>query len=75
MSIVSEMDIIQEEINRINPLPVMGEQSEMVQSDMKQWGIKNEMWSHQAYWTVLYEHAIARGWTQDGFTGMEIVEQ
>lgn len=67
-------DLIFEEVDRINAVPVQGEQSIMVQRDMKQWGVDNGMWPNIAYWKIVYDHAVARGWTQEGFTGMEIVE-
>lgn len=67
-------DLIFEEVDRINAVPVQGEQSIMVQRDMKQWGVDNGMWPNLAYWKIVYDHAVARGWTQEGFTGMEIVE-
>lgn len=74
MSKPNSTDLIFEEVDRINPLPVQGEQSIMVQKDMKQWGVENGMWPTVAYWKLLYDHAVARGWTQEGFTGMEIIE-
>lgn len=65
---------IEEEINRINAGTAQGEQSIMVQRDMKQWGVENGMWPNLAYWKIVYDHAVARGWTQEGFDEMEIVE-
>lgn len=72
MSMVNEMDIIQEEIDRIYPGVALGEQSAMVQSDMKKWAVNEGIWAKSAYWAVLYQHAVARGWFQEGFTGLEI---
>ena len=71
---MNSTDFIMEEVDRINPMPVQGEQSIMVQRDMKQWGVENGMWPNLAYWKIVYDHAEARGWTQDGFTGLEIIE-
>lgn len=71
---IGDMLLIEEEQNRINAGTAQGEQSIMVQSDMKQWGVENGMWPNIAYWKIVYDHAEARGWTQEGFTGMEIIE-
>lgn len=80
MSMINEMDIIQEEIDRIYPGFAIGEQSTMVESDMKKWAVDQDMlskdhivWS-KSYWKIIYEHAVARGWTQENFTGMEIYD-
>ena len=66
--------LIEEEARRIDSQPVQGEQSIMVQKDMKQWGVENGMWPNLTYWKIVYDHAVARGWTQEGFTGLEIIE-
>ncbi len=67
-------EIAEEEMNRIYAEPVQGEQSIMVQSDMKNWAQKEGMWPHSHYANIISGHAEARGWTQEGFTGMEIIE-
>tara|TARA_A200000159_G_C7322635_1_gene339484 strand:+ start:471 stop:749 length:279 start_codon:yes stop_codon:yes gene_type:complete len=92
MSMVMEMDIIQDEISRINADTAQGEQSIMVQSDMKAHGLKTGLWPSADYHDIMMHeletglwpsadyrdiidaHADARGWTQEGFTGMEIVQ-
>ena len=66
-------DFIFEEVDRINAQPVQGDQSIMVQHDMKQWAVDNDMWPSSEYGIIVFEHAKARGWTQDNFTGLEIV--
>ncbi|HAW05693.1 MAG TPA: hypothetical protein DCW83_13465 [Saprospirales bacterium] len=63
-----------DEIERIYAETVQGEQSIMVQKDMKQWALKEGMWPHSHYDNIKSGHADARGWTQEGFTGMEICE-
>lgn len=68
-------DIAEEEINRLEALPFQGEQSYMVQVDMKKWAQKEGMWPHSNYRNIINGHADARGWTQEGFTGMEIVDE
>ena len=67
-------EIAEEEMNRIYAEPVQGEQSIMVQSDMKAYGLKTGLWPNSHYDNIMSAHADARGWTQEGFTGMEIIE-
>ena len=66
-------EMAEEEINRLEALPVQGQQSIAVQIDMKKWAQKEGMWPHSNYGNIIEGHADARGWTQEGFTGMEIV--
>tara|TARA_E500000318_G_C3452057_1_gene169190 strand:- start:281 stop:529 length:249 start_codon:yes stop_codon:yes gene_type:complete len=68
-------EIAEEEIDRLEALPFQGEQSYMVQVDMKKWAQKEGMWPHSNYRNIIGSHASARGWTQEGFTGMEIVDE
>jgi hypothetical protein len=70
---MNSTDFIFQEVDRINAKPVQGEQSIMVQSDMKQWALKEGHWPMMDYVHMVAAHAVARGWTQDNFTGMEIV--
>ena len=72
MCMVSETTFIEDEINRLEAGTVQSEQSIMVQLDMKQWAVENEMWPSSHYANIIDSHAEARGWTQEGFTGMEI---
>ena len=67
-------DLIFEEVDHINALPVQGEQSIMVQVDMKKWAQKEGHWPQMDYVHMIAAHAVARGWTQEGFTGLEIIE-
>ena len=67
-------DIAEEEINRLEALPFQGEQSCMVQVDMKKWAQKEGLWPQINYSRIVEAHADARGWTQEGFTGMEIIQ-
>ena len=66
-------DIAEEEINRLEALPAQGEQSCMVQSDMKAYAMKEGLWPNSHYDNIIGAHADARGWTQEEFTGMEII--
>jgi hypothetical protein len=68
------LDCVEVELDRINALPFQGEQSSMVQVDMKKWAQKEGHWTQMNYRDMIAAHAVARGWTQEGFTGMEIVE-
>ena len=67
-------EIAEEEINRLEALPAQGEQSCMVQSDMKAWAVKKGIWLSEHYKNIIVLHAIDRGWLQEYSTGMEIVE-
>ena len=67
-------EIAEEEMNRIYAEPVQGEQSIMVQSDMKKWNQKEGNWPQMAYRNMIVLHAIERGWLQEYNDGMEIIE-
>jgi hypothetical protein len=73
MCMANETDLVWEEIDRINAGTAQGEQSIMVQSDMKEWAEKEGHWPQMDYIHMIAAHAVARGWTQEDFTGMEIV--
>ena len=64
-----------DEVARVHAETAQGEQSSMVQVDMKKWAQKEGMWPHSNYNNIINGHADARGWTQEGFTGMEIVDE
>ena len=42
-------EIAEEEINRLEASPAQGEQSSMVQSDMKAWAVKKGIWLSEHY--------------------------
>ena len=63
-----------DEVERIYAENVRGEQSSAVQSDMKQWALKEGHWPDMDYIHMVAAHAEARGWTQKGFTGMEVYD-
>ena len=67
-------EIAEEEINRLEAKPIQGKQSTAVQIDMKKWALKEGLWPSSNYGRIIRRHAEARGWTQEGFTGMEIIE-
>ena len=64
---------IENEVYRINAGTAQGEQSTMVQKDMKRWAVDNDMWPSSHYQDIVLAHANYRGWSQKGFTGMEIL--
>ena len=72
MCMVNETTFIEDEINRLEAGTAQGEQSIMVQHDMKKWAVENEMWPSSHYANIIDAYAEARGWTQEGFIGMEI---
>ena len=71
---MEDIKFIEEEQRRIEPYTAQGEQSSMVQSDMKKWAEKEGHWPQMDYIHMVAAHGVARGWTQEGFTGMEIIE-
>ena len=67
-------EIAEEEMNRVYAETAQGEQSIAVQRDMKAWAVKKGIWLSEHYKNIIVLHAIDRGWLQENFTGMEIVE-
>ena len=79
-------DFIEAEERKINAEPVQGEQSIMIQSDMKEWhklrhqsmdiDDDEEVLDQLMFWDRDYDlislYAQSRGWLQEDFTGMEI---
>lgn len=65
-------DLIFEEVDHINAKPAQGEQATMVQIDCKNWAKKEGLWPQINYYRLMECHAEARGWTQEGFTGLEM---
>lgn len=71
---IAEIAFVGDEIRRINADTAQGDQSIMVQRDMKKWAVENDMWPSSHYANIIDAHAEARGWTQEGFDEMEIIE-
>ena len=63
-----------DEVARVHAETAQGKQSIAVQIDMKNWAKQEGLWPSSNYGRIVRRHAEARGWTQEGFTGMEIVE-
>jgi len=66
--------LIEEEIRRIEPQMCEGDMQAEVKSDMGKWAkASGRGWSrHHSH--IVDAYAEARGWTQEGFTGMEIID-
>ena len=66
--------LIEEEGRRIEPYICEGDMQAEVKSDMGKWAKATGVWGSMHYSHIVDAHAEARGWTQEGFTGMEIIE-
>ena len=71
---MNDIRFIEDEIERIYAETAQGEQSVMVQRDMKQWAEQEGWWPQMDYIHMIAAHGVARGWTQNGFDEMEIVQ-
>lgn len=67
-------EMAEDEMNRVHAETAQGKQSIAVQIDMKNWAKQEGLWPSSNYGRIVRRHAEARGWTQEGFTGMEICE-
>jgi len=68
-------EMAEEEMDRIHAESVQGKQSIAVQVDMKKWAERRGFsWPSTNYDRIIRRHAEDRGWTQEGFTGMEIIQ-
>ena len=63
-----------DEVERLYSENVKGVQEETVRKEMKAWAISNGMVTTAEYKDIVSAHAKARGWTQEGFTGMEVCD-
>jgi hypothetical protein len=57
---MNSTDLIFEEVDRINAEPAQGEQSIMVQHDMKKWAVENDMWPSSHYANIIDGHGNYR---------------
>lgn len=71
---IEDIKFVETEVNRINAEVMLGEQAAMIQSDMKRFAVSNDMWPTSVYKDLINAHAEYRGWLQEGFTGMEIMQ-
>jgi len=65
---------IEEESRRIDPYVCEGDMQAEVKSDMGKWAKATGVWGSMHYSHIVEAFAEARGWTQEGFTGLEIIE-
>jgi hypothetical protein len=65
---------IEAEQRRIEPYVCEGDMQAEVKSDMGRWAKATGVWGSMHYSHIVEAFAEARGWTQQGFTGMEIIE-
>jgi len=65
---------IEEEYRRIEPYICEGDMQAEVKSDMGKWAKATGVWGSMHYSHIVEAFAEARGWTQEGFTGLEIIE-
>ena len=66
--------LIEEEYRRIEPYTCEGDMQAEVKSDMGKWAKATGVWGSMHYSHIVEAFAEARGWTQEGFTGLEIIE-
>ena len=71
-----EWNMVESEAERIYAHHTHGEQWDMVRQDMHQWSIETgfSVPYDVPYKDIVKAHAEARGWTQEGFTGMEVYD-
>jgi len=63
---------IEAEQRRIEPYAFEGDQQYQVKQDVKAWAVKEGMWPRINRFRVVEEYAEELGWTQEGFTGLEM---
>lgn len=65
---------IEEEGRRIDPYVCEGDMQAEVKSDMGRWAKATGVWGNMHYSHIVEAFAKARGWTQEGFDEMEVIE-
>ena len=68
----SDVKFIEEEQRRIEPWVCQGDMQAEVQIDMGRWAKDTGIWGDMHYSHIVAANAEARGWTQKGFTGLEM---
>ena len=64
---------IEEEYRRIDAQPIQGDLPNMIQSEMGRWAKESGIWTRPIHYRHIVDaHAEMRGWTQEGFTGLEM---
>ena len=67
----SDRKFIEAEQRRIEPYVMQGDMQAEVQMDMGRWAKDTGIWGSMHYSHIVEAYAEARGWSQEGFTGME----
>ena len=65
---------IEDEGRRIDPYVYEGDMQAEVKSDMGRWAKATGVWGNMHYSHIVEAFAEARGWTQEGFDEMEVIE-
>lgn len=70
----SECDrkFIEAEQRRIEPYAFEADHQYQVKQDVKAWAVKNGHWPATIMGHMIALHAFDRGWSQEGFTGLEM---
>ena len=68
-----DIQFIEAEQRRIEPYVCEGDLQAEVKSDMGKWAKATGIWGSMHYSHIVEAFAESRGWTQEGFTGMEII--
>ena len=71
---IADMIFVEEEQRRIDPYVCEGDMQAEVKSDMGKWAKSTGVWGNMHYSHIVEAFAEARGWTQECFTGLEIIE-
>lgn len=69
----ADIKFIEAEQRRIEPWVCEGDMQAEVKSDMGRWAKATGVWGTMHYSHIVAAYAKHRGWTQEDFTGMEIV--
>jgi len=71
---MSDAKMVWDESNKVNAGTAQGQQSLMVEMDMLAWKANNPWPKGTTLKDIIHAYAESRGWTQEGFTGMEIYD-
>jgi hypothetical protein len=63
---------IEGEQRRIEPYAFEGDLQYQLKQDVKAWAVKEGLWPRINRFRIAEAYAEEKGWTQEGFTGMEI---
>ena len=71
---MTDTNFIWDEVNKVNAGTSQGQHSLMVEMDMWAWK-QNTTWTNgTTLKDIIHAYAEERGWTQEGFTGMEVYD-